>query len=488
MNYMIGIDIGTTHLKACLLDEELTIVNLARADNRAEVSQEYGNCYDPEKFWDRVICLLKKIVPSEGKISAIGITGMADTGLPVDERGTPLHPIIPWNCCCGSESRKKILDRYPPEQLYDITGLPYHPKFAISRILYLWETQPEIMQKMRYWLSIYDYTLYRLTGEFVTDETQACRTMLFNIHNREWESPLTDFAGVTGKLPRVVGMGQIAGTLLPGVAKELGISAGIPVVCGGHDHLCAMVAAKVGTGEIFNSQGTSEVFVGFVPNGSDSRQCLKYGICQGCFRDGKRYWLANLPSSGASIEWLRRLMPDESPVPYRVFDDADRLTDSGGVLYLPMINGSGTPHPNPDNTGLLLGIRSDTTIYHLVKAIYEGISFETRWILDSIEEVFGAKIACVVAVGGGVKNQVLLQTRADVTGRPYSITPVSELTLYGAAIQAAMAVGFHRGAIGLLIDHSPAVSPTAGAAENYNSSYEKYRALYRDISPYLSIR
>lgn len=486
MKYMIGVDIGTTHLKACLLDEKRNIIKLASVENCTTVQTDIGSCYDPNIFWEQIKRLLKKVAAAaKGEIAAIGLTGMADTGLPVDENGSPLFPIIPWSSNCGLEYQEQILKDFSQKQLYKITGLPYHPKYALSRLLYLFKNEAAKMKKMLHWLSIYDYTIFLLTGEYVTDETQACRTMLFNIHTHSWETSLTDYAKVTGKLPRVIPMGEIAGRLKPEVAKMLGLPAGIPLVCGGHDHLCAMLAADTAQGEVFNSQGTSEVFIGYVPVGGDDDICLKYGICQGCFIGGKRYWLANLPSSGASVEWLRRLTVDDAPLPYNIFEDAAALTDSGGVVYLPMINGSGTPHPNPKNSGLLLGLRSSTTIYHIAKAVYEGISFETRWILDSIEETFGLKINTLVAVGGSVKNPVLLQTRADVTGRTYHKTPICELTLYGAATLAAKAAFFPMDKNSGL-PHMLAVSPNEKNFVCYTKRYNKYRALYEDIAPYLS--
>jgi xylulokinase len=488
MKYFIGIDMGSTHVKVCLTDEKMNMVKIAADDNRPEVECDCGLCYDSRTLWERICHVVKEVVPfaDDGTICAIGVTSMADSGLPVDAQGNGLYPIIPWYNNCGIEYKQHILAQLPPERMYDITGQCYHPKFALSRLLYLQDKHPRIFKKMRYWLSVYDFILHRLTGEFITDSSLACRTMLYNIGTRDWEDSLVEFAGVKGRLPHVLEMGDQCGVLTAQAAELLGLPEGVPVVCGGHDHLSAMKAVHLDQGgDMLNSLGTSEVFVGVNSRMHHSPLCMEYGINQGCYADGKYYWMANLPSSGASVEWLRRILSVGELLDYKLFSDEDKLISSNGVMFIPHINGSGTPHPNPQNNGMLLGLTSATTIYHIIKAVYEGISYETRWILDSIEKTFDIKIKKLVAVSGGSRNKPLMKAKADVTGRVYSILDNSEVTLHGAVMQAALAVGMlpQKHIRDLCGDYNMLL-PQMSNKLQYDMEYAKYRRLHEQFDEF----
>lgn len=488
INYILGVDIGTTHIKVCLADEKLSIVKIATADNCPHVKTKECMCHSADRIWDIIVSLMKEVLPHAigGRICGIGVTGMADCGLPVNQRGQALYPIIPWSDTCGIEYKEEILNHFSAQELYERTGQRYHPKFALSRLFYLREHETEIYHSMDCWLSVYDFILYRLTGELVTDCSLACRTMLYNINSHQWDEQLMALVDMKGRLPRVVDMGEIAGSLTINAAELLGIEGGIPVVCGGHDHLSGMIASDIKDSKtVLNSLGTAEVYAGLIPKGCKTSLCMEYGINQGCITKDSRYWMANLPSSGASIEWVRQLVSIDELVDYSIFDDAKKITTSNGLLYIPHINGSGTPHPNPQNKGMLLGITKDTTIYHLIKAVYEGISLESRWIVESIENVFGIELERITAIGGGTRNLLLMQTKADVLGKSYHLSELSEATLYGAVLQTAKQLG-------LQVKVSPdangqKIDPQTENEKNYNKKYETYKNLHEAIGDYMSV-
>lgn len=481
MKYILAIDIGSTHIKACLADEYMNILKISTVKNIAEKTCDCGLCYDSHTLWNRICHVVKEAMKCtrNGSVCAIGVTGMADSGFPVDEYGNELYPVIPWYNNCGFEYKQKVLEEFSQEKLYHITGLCYHPKYAMSRLLFLKDKHPEIFRRMRYWLSAYDFVLYMLTGKMVTDSSQACRSLMYNIIKHDWEKELVNFADVSGRLPDVLDVGQQCGELSAKAAEFLGLSEGIPVICAGHDHLSAMKAVCLDDeSNVLNSMGTSEVFVGISSNVSHNPLCIEYGINQGCFSGGKYYWMANLPSSGASVEWLRRTLSHGKPLGYEIFDAEENLISSDDVMYIPHINGSGTPHPNPQNKGALLGLTGSTTIYHIIKAVYEGISYETRWILESIEKAFDISIEKLVAVSGGSRNKPLMKTKADVTGRMYCFMEHSEVTLYGAILQAAEAVGLSPQDHGKSMKGEYKVlKPRSSYKQEYDKKYESYRKL-----------
>lgn len=474
MRYVVGIDIGTTHIKAGLVNELGELVRTAIEDNPRDTPTAAGDCYSAEHVWQLACRAVKKVLDGgPWEICAVGVTSMADSGLPVDKDGAPLTPVIPWNNCSGIEYAPQVMERFPDGALYQMTGQRYHPKFALSRILALKLESPEIFNKTACWLSLYDYILYRLTGAWVTDKTLACRTLLYDIRKQAWDPSMLEFTGMEGRLPRVVEMGEAAGGLLPELAEEWGMEPGVPVVCGGHDHLCAAYAAGISGGEVLNSMGTSEVFIGLSNHPNHDPLWENYGVNQGCYRDGLFYWLANLPSSGASVEWLRGLLSINGKIGYSLFDDEESLTDSHGVLYVPRINGSGTPCPDPQAKGMFLGLTADTTVHDMIQAMYEGIAYQTRWILESVAELSGVMPERVIAAGGGVRNRSLVRAKADVTGAAYQVSRDAELTLLGAAVQAAQAAG-------VSMAHCRRVSvqqPDTSKETFYSTGYREYRAV-----------
>ena len=151
-------------------------------------------------------------------------------------------------------------------------------------------------------LSVSDYILYRLTGQKLTDESLACRTMLYNIHEQCWDRELAAFAGVSDKLPAVVTQAGAWPRLSRQLADKWGLGREVRVSVGGHDHLCAAQALGIGGKDVLNSMGTSEVYVGFLETLPDLHSLYERGILLGRF-GGRYYWICNMPSSGASIEW-----------------------------------------------------------------------------------------------------------------------------------------------------------------------------------------
>ena len=438
MSVFLGVDLGTTHVKAALFSEDGALLRMAVTENGTDTVCAAGACNTAENLWERAAKVIREVCAQGERPLAVGVTGMADSGVALDARGEALCPIAPWSNPCGEEYGAALQRSFP--DLTERTGQRYHPKFAVSRLLWLREHEPERFSRMACWLSVTDWLLYRLTGETVTDETFACRTMLYRFRERRWDEELCAYAGAAGKLPRVVPIGGMAGRVTEQAARELGIPAGIPVVSAGHDHLCALLALeRAGFGGVLNSLGTAEVFVGSADAPAPGEDCRRLGVNQGCFADGRYYWMANLPASGGSVEWLRRILSQGAPVGYDFFDKLP--DDPGGVVYLPYLSGSGTPDPDPARRGAFFGLSSGTTASHLAAAVNRGIAFETRRILESLSGLPGSPVKAVAAAGGGARNRPLVRAKANACGIPFHVCPQSELTALGAAFLAAGAAG-----------------------------------------------
>ncbi len=489
--HFLGIDVGTTHIKTCLLDSRLDLVRTELAPHPLNERQDIGLCYEPDEIWRIVLGQIRSLAAGidPRSIRAIGVTSMAEAGLPVDKDGQALYPIVPWNDMRSKAYGQILLDRFGAFDLFRRTGIIYHPKYSVSRLIQLRLEQPDIFARMHRWLSVTDLVLNRLCGSFVMDESQACRTLLYNLRDRRWDPQLVEAAGLDGKLPQVIPMGGIAGTLRPELAAALGFAPDVAIVSGGQDHLCAAVA--VGDDQpdtVVNSMGTSEVYFGLSDTPRLDEQTFAACLNQGCFADGRYYWIANIPGSGASIEWMRRILSVNGDVGYSLFAQEARQREPSSLLYYPYVNGAGSPHTDPDRKGLFYGMIANTDVNDMVKAIFEGIAFEARWIMDALKQL-GIPLGRILSVGGGTRNRSLMNTKSDILGRDLTITDLKEATGIGAAMQAARACG---AVTDFTVQRTRAraleslVSPDSSLTEQYDGRYREYRRLYQAVTAFMT--
>lgn len=459
----LAVDIGTTHVKAIAFDSSGNI----RAIEKVENTLNAKGFYSAQEVFQRV----NKVIRACRLTSpcAIGLTGMADCGLLVDKQGDPLTDVLPWSAATGFEQQTQLLETYSLKQLYHITGQTLHPKFALVRLMHLRQTLPETFAQASYWLSLQDYILFCLTGEYKTDESLATRTMLFDIEKHTWHRELCAFCGIGERLPQVVRTGSRAGAIGKKASMTTGLREGCPVYACGHDHLCALFAINQLMGSrMINSMGTSEVFAGMLEKRLGDEGVL-LGINQGLHRLQGYYWLANLPSSGASISWLKSI---SGQADYRFLVD-NPADDAGGVSYFPFINGSGVPDPDPHRRGAFLGLSSQTTVFQLAYAMYEGIAFETKRIFEAFERLTDQQIGHIACVGGSTQNPAMVRVRADRTGMMMDLLDISELTALGAVMMTAQEQGEAM--------HPPltyqTIVPSEGCPAKFDDSYYAYKEL-----------
>lgn len=443
MELYLGIDIGTTHIKVCAVDKDGRVAGTALRDQENRTVPGWGNCFTADALWEKTTACLTEVLSGTepGAVKGIGITSMAEAGVPVDRDGIPLMPVVPWNAW---EAMEQTQEEFPESlrgwELYRKTGLIWHPKYTINQFLFLQKNKPSLFAQMDCFLSVSDYLLFCLTGERMTEESLACRTMLYHIHEQKWDEELTAFAGVSGKLPRVADGEKDWPVINKEMAGRFGLREDVRVCIGGHDHLCAARAENLEEGEILHSMGTSEVYIGFLERIPSPLLLYEKGIQLGRFQ-GMYYWICNMPSSGASIEWLRSFLSrDGRPVPYGKLMQEECPVPSR-VMYLPFVNGAGTHRlvPAGDGTrrtgkipGGFLDISMSTTPMDMAQGIYEGIGCETRVILELLEEA-GIGTGRIICAGGGTRNRLLMQAKADVTGHTFLISRRTQATALGAA-------------------------------------------------------
>jgi len=439
----MGLDIGTTHIKAMLINEKCEHVSLAVRNNRTVKDSAGRDVMSPLLLWDTVKDCMMSCASSEDKdgIVAISVASMAETGVPVSEDGSELYDMILWNDNRAIEMLADVQADIGGMEVYRATGLVLHHKHPLFRLLWLRKNEPGVFKKMKYWLSAADYVVWKLTGEMTTDYSLASRTMLFNVGENSWDSRLMDYCQISGVFPRVYDMGTAVGGLDEKIKTETGIK-NAKVVVGGHDHLCALYMAGLGKKtEILNSMGTSEIFAGLSGKPALNEENFAIGLNQGLVKRGSYYWMAGLSSSGASVEWLRNLVSIEKTVSYDDFMPGLKKPVRSEIIYLPYLNGKAAPYIDPGGKASFVHISGSDALPDLLGAVYEGIAFQSRLILDALKKVRGLDAEKIIIVGGSAKNDVWIETKANVLDQDIWVVKPREASALGACLIAAAGVG-----------------------------------------------
>lgn len=449
---IIGIDIGTTHCKAGLFDQDGTINALARCSTPTRRHVDGAAFYQPDELWAAVATTIAEAAAhtTPDQIAAIGIASMAETGLLIERRnGEPRTPLIPWFDTAAASCAERIAldcDRF---ERFCTTGQYPGFKSTLARLLYLHDQQPRIADGAT-WLFAADYVAYRLSGAIATDYSLATRSYAFRIDRRRWDEDWLQHWGFTGDIFAPAALaGTPIGEVQPEQARQIGVAAGTPVAIAGHDHVAAALAVgAIEPGSVFDSIGTAETLVGALPAHAIGQREYDSRLGYGCHVVADRlYWMGGISASGGSIEWLRALLAD----PALDYADLLALIDTAGpeptgILYLPYLLGSGTPHADATVRGALIGLSAAHGRAQIAKAVLEGTAYELEFIRRTAEQAIERPVDRLIAAGGGTRNRRWMQIKTDVCGCAFMIAPIEEAAALGAALVAGIGCGVYRSA------------------------------------------
>jgi xylulokinase len=432
-NYFIGIDIGTTHIKSAVFDHHGNMLELQRAVTPLDTDR-YGDIYQPIKIYELVRNQLLGWFKCYRTVRGISITGMAEAGLIVNRRtGSEASMIIPWfdkrtvALSAQIDVEKEITN-------FCMTGLRNSFKYGIYKYLWLLD-HIDVKREDTIWLSVCDYILWKLTGEYITDPSFAARTYVYDIVKHCWDKQRLKAFGLTeNNFPKVLPSGEKAGCLTDPFLLETIDSISIPICIGGHDHICAAYAVlQEGEDQICNSVGTAETYLGLAKEFRPNRELYQSGMVFGPFIKEKEYfWMGNISSSGQSVEWFRKKLQLEE-ISYDQMNAmlSETSEDPTNIIYLPFLSGIGTPLFDQEVSGALIGLRECHTAKHMLKAILEGIHYQGKWILSLVSEKVLLKQKEVICVGGATESEPWMQLKANILGIPVIVPKITEATLMG---------------------------------------------------------
>ncbi len=499
MDYLMGIDLGSTSLKAVVYDLEGRAVAAGTRPTEKchpDAAHPEWTVWQPEQIWGGTSAAIRDALAGVGDpraVRAVAVTGMGMDGLPVDAEGRWLYPFISWHDPRTAPQLAWWAEHVGLERTFSIGGNPVWPINSALRIRWMMEHHPEIIARADKWLLIEDFVNYQLTGRRVTDYTMASCTMLFDQRALGWSDELLAASGIERRLLcEVLPSGSVIGEVTAAASQATGLVQGTPVVLGGHDHLCgALPVGAFQPGRVLDVVGTWEIITAITARPVLDLRLQRAGMTVQAHVARNRHatWGANVAAE--MLEWYARHYG--SAAGEKASTQGGSLWDqlmaqaaasppgARGVMFLPHMSGAGCPVVNAKSLGALVGLSTRATADDVVRAFVEGLNYQFLDILTAMEECLDIRPPEIVAVGGGTRNRFWMQTKADMAGRPIEVPQIEEATPLGAAILAGIGIGLYRDeedAFHRVYRPGTVYAPDPDRTERYAAGYAIYRQLY----------
>ncbi|MDY0170840.1 MAG: FGGY family carbohydrate kinase [Thermoguttaceae bacterium] len=462
MDYLLGIDLGSTSLKAIVYDLGGNRVasgsRPTRLDHPNPQKPEWA-VWQPEHIWHDTAAAIRDAVSQlddPRRIRGLAVTGMGMDGLPVDADGRWLYPMISWHDSRTLPQLDWWKEHVGAQRTFAIGGNPVWPINSALRIRWIADNEPALLDRAEKWLLIEDFLNLMLCGRMATDYSMASCTMLFDQRRRAWSDELIEAARIPRRLlPDVFPSGTPLGEVHASAAAETGLPAGTPVILGGHDHLCgALPVGACRPGVILDVTGTWESVIATVaePVLDDRLRQMGMTVQSHVARGVYAVWGGN--PAGGMLEWYREQFGQEAQAKAEqegtdvwaplVASAAASPPGAGFATFLPHMSGAGCPMVDEHAMGALVGLTNRTTAGDVLRAMIEGLDFQFCDIVTNMEAGLATRFDRFLAVGGAVRNELWMQNKADVLGRPIEVAAVDEASPLGAAILAGIGVGLYR--------------------------------------------
>ncbi len=474
----LGVDIGTGSSKGVIVDSDGRI--LAQADRKHDVDRPApGYAEMPlETWWREFVELSRELLESSpGPIDGVGVSGMGPVVGLLDEHDTPVRSAILY----GVDTRAVEQIAHQRGQLGEAAvlercGSALSTQAVGPKVQWIAEHEPDAMRRARRLVMASSWLVLRLTGEYVLDHHSASQAVpLYDTDAEQWALDWAELLAPGIRLPRLLWSGEPAGSVTASAAAATGIAVGTPVVCGSVDAWAeAHSAHALDVGDLMLMYGSTMFLIATT---GERITVPELWSTQG-LAPSLRCLAGGMAASGAITDWLRRLTGIDD------FAELSRLAAAAGpgargLLVLPYFAGERTPIADPHARGVIAGLRLDTEIGDLHRAVLESIAFGVRHNIEVLEHA-GAECSRITAVGGGTTGQLWTSIVSDVTGRAQRVPTLTIGASLGAARLAAAGSGadtsqWNRG--GDLIEPDPALRNL------YDDRYALYRTLYTQTAP-----
>lgn len=497
MNYLLGIDIGTSGTKTVLFDEKGKIIS--EYTGEYPLYQEHNGWaeQDPEDWWQATVAGIRYVLKTSKidpqAIKGLGLSGQMHGLVILDKHGQLLRPCIVW---ADQRTDKEVLELeeiFGREKIIEITANPPMASFTAAKLLWVKNNEPEIYENIAHILLPKDYIRYKLTGEFISDVSDASGSQLMDIKNRDWSDEIIEGLGISREiLPDLVESAEISAYVNEEASQETGLKTGTIVVGGAADNAAAAIGTGVyEPGRAFNTIGTSAVIYAVTDEPKIDEEGRIHTLCASV--PNKWTFMSCTQSAGLSLRWIKNLVAQEEIAKAKETkqDVYDLMTKEASqapigsekLIYLPYLIGERSPHLNAYARGVFFGLSSIHTKKEIIRAVLEGVAFSQRECFDIFEEN-GINLEEMIITGGGGKSDLWRQMFADLYKIPVRTLTTDKGGSLGAAILAGVGSGVYtsiEAACEQLISFEAAQAPDLKAHAEYEPYYQLYKQIYRDL-------
>jgi xylulokinase len=479
----LGLDLGTSGLKAVVIDDAGDIVATRSADIDTQTPRPQWVEQQPEDWWSATVAVMKALAEDLdlARIRGIGLSGHMHGAVLLDGEGKLLRPCIMWN-----DGRSAAECEVLESSLADFrerSGNVAMPGFTAPKLLWVKHHEPEVFARTQTVLLPKDYLRYRLTGDFVSEMSDAAGTLWLNPAKRDWDDELLRITGLTrAHMPALVEGSRISGHLSDTAAQGLGMNT-IPVVGGAGDNAAGAIGVGVTRpGQGFISLGTSGVYFTVSEEHKAAPEQTVHAFCH-CLPE-RWHQMSVMLSAASCLDWWSKLQSTDVPALLDELEKSGQQTTD--VTFLPYLNGERTPHNDALASATFFGMSARTRRPDMTLAILEGVAFSFADGEAALTEA-GAPLEDISLIGGGARSERWRQIIADVLQRPLHFRQGGEV---GPGLGAARLA--HLGLVGDDASHIDAICPPPKIIQTHQPNSERatyyqtrlglYRSLYRQTA------
>ncbi|MEO6001298.1 MAG: gluconokinase [Chitinophagaceae bacterium] len=495
MNYLIGVDIGTTHTKAVATSTTGQVFFEEKASYPTLQPQPGFSEQDPLLIFEAVIQVLEKVlasIPVEGNVTAVCFSAAMHSIMAIDKAGKSLTNLYTWADTRSNKYAFDLKDSEKGKRIYFHTGTAVHPMSPLCKIAWIKNELPDIFTNTHKFISVKEYVFYRLFDKYMVDFSVASATGLFNIRTLKWNEESLQYAGITAdSLSELVSTTHAETALNKTCNDRIGLQKEIPFYVGSSDGCLAILGSgATAPNEAALTIGTSGAVrkMSSHPLIDDKGRLFNYILddvmfgCGGASNNG-----------GIVLKWFAENMlevPFSSAESFEWFMQTAAKAPAGcnGLIFLPYISGERSPVWDANARGMFLGISNIHKREHFMRAILEGISFSMSQILFAMEET-DIDIDTVYASGGFIESDFWLQMLSDVLNKKIIVSYAADASAMGAIFLALKALGFIKewNEVKNMVETSAVFQPSQQTHKQYAKNFGIFKSLYKKLAPDFAI-
>ena len=478
----IGVDLGTSAVKLLAMSSEGEILKTVSVEYPISFPQSGWSEQNPEDWYKGTLEGIGKLLDGlkDKVVDGIGVGGQMHGLVILDEKDEVIRPAILWNDGRTTKETDYLNTVIGQDKLSEYTGNIAFAGFTAPKVLWVKDNEPENFAKIKKLMLPKDYIVYKLTGSYVSDYSDASGMLLMDVKNKCWSKEMLEICGISDvEMPELHESFDVVGTVKPEISQQLGIEGTLKVVAGAGDNAAAAIGTgTVGAGRCNLSLGTSGTI--FISNDKFSVDD-KNSLHSFAHADGGFHLMGCMLSAASCNKWwMDEILRDKD---YAGNQEGITKLGENNVFFLPYLMGERSPHNDPLVRAGFLGMSMDTTREDMVQAVLEGVSFGLRDSLEVARDL-GVDIQVSNICGGGAKSPLWRKIIANIMNIKLEIQANDEGPALGGAILAAVGCGKYKDvkeAAEQLVKVVEVVEPDPELVAKYEEKYQVFKKLYPTV-------